>query len=76
MKLGSGASGSLLFFITFRRTKDTNPEELIAGEAGFYSMRFRQIWNRQVTGKRISTTATVKLEMVAAVQRSRRSISN
>jgi OsmC-like protein len=76
MKLGSGAfEGPYSFSSRFEEGKGTNPEELIgAAEAGCYTMALSA--NLEKAGhsaKRISTTATVKLEMVGAVQKSRRS---
>ena len=67
MKLGSGAfEGPYSFLSRFEEGKGTNPEELIgAAEAGCYSMALSA--NLEKAGhpaKRISTTATVKLEMV------------
>src|SRR4029453_3424477 len=67
MKLGSGAfEGPYSFSSRFGEAKGTNPEELIgAAEAGCYSMALSA--NLEKGGhpaKRISTTATVKLEMV------------
>jgi lipoyl-dependent peroxiredoxin len=67
MKLGSGAfDGPYSFSSRFEEGKGTNPEELIAAaEAGCYSMALSA--NLEKAGhpaKRISTTATVKLEMV------------
>jgi len=67
MKLGSGAfEGPYSFSSRFEDAKGTNPEELIgAAEAGCYSMALSA--NLEKAGhpaKRISTTATVKLEMV------------
>ncbi len=67
MKLGSGAfEGPYSFLSRFEDGKGTNPEELIgAAEAGCYSMALSA--NLEKAGhpaKRISTTATVKLEMV------------
>ena len=67
MKLGSGAfEGPYSFSSRFEEGKGTNPEELIgAAEAGCYSMALSA--NLEKAGhpaKRISTTATVKLEMV------------
>ena len=67
MKLGSGAfEGPYSFSSRFEEAKGTNPEELIgAAEAGCYSMALSA--NLEKAGhpaKRISTTATVKLEMV------------
>ncbi len=68
MKLGSGAfEGPYSFSSRFEEGKGTNPEELIgAAEAGcLLNGAVVQIWKRQVIPpKRISTTATVKLEMV------------
>ena len=68
MKLGSGAfEGPYSFSSRFEEGKGTNPEELIgAAEAGCYSMALSA--NLETAGypaKRISTTATVKLEMVS-----------
>jgi osmotically inducible protein OsmC len=67
MKLGSGAfDGPYSFSSRFEEAKGTNPEELIAAaEAGCFSMALSA--NLEKAGhpaKRISTTATVKLEMV------------
>ena len=67
MKLGSGAfEGPYSFSSRFEEGKGTNPEELIgAAEAGCYSMALSA--NLEKAGhpaKRVSTTATVKLEMV------------
>jgi osmotically inducible protein OsmC len=67
MRLGSGAfEGPYSFSSRFEEAKGTNPEELIgAAEAGCYSMALSA--NLEKAGhpaKRISTTATVKLEMV------------
>src|SRR5436189_3884155 len=69
MKLGSGAfEGPYSFSFSSRceEAQGTNPEELIgAAEAGCYSMALSA--NLEKAGhpaKRISTTATVKLEMV------------
>jgi lipoyl-dependent peroxiredoxin len=67
MKLGSGAfDGPYSFSSRFEEAKGTNPEELIgAAEAGCYSMALSA--NLEKAGHpvtRISTTATVKLEMV------------
>ena len=67
MKLGSGAfEGPYSFSSRFEEAKGTNPEELIgAAEAGCFSMALSA--NLEKAGhpaKRISTTATVKLEMV------------
>src|SRR5207237_9435137 len=66
MKLGSGAfEGPYSFSSRFEEAKGTNPEELIgAAEAGCYSMALSA--NLEKAGhpaKRISTTATEKLEM-------------
>ena len=65
MKLGSGAfEGPFSFLSRFESGKGTNPEELIgAGEAGCFSMALA--FNLEKAGrpaKRVSTTATVKLE--------------
>src|SRR6266508_1099594 len=67
MQHGSGAfEGPYSFSSRFEEGKGTNPEELIgAAEAGCYSMALSA--NLEKAGhpaKRISTTATVKLEMV------------
>src|SRR5712664_464237 len=67
MRLGSGAwEGPYSFSSRFEEGKGTNPEELIgAALAGCYSMALSA--NLEKAGhpaKRISTTATVKLEMV------------
>src|SRR6202045_788640 len=67
MKLGSGAfEGPYSFLSRFESGKGTNPEELIgAAEAGCFSMALAA--NLEKAGhpaKRITTTATVKLEMV------------
>src|SRR6266446_2255301 len=67
MKLGSGGfEGSYSFSSRFEEAKGTNPEELIgAAEAGCFSMALAA--NLEKAGhpaKRISTTATVKLEAV------------
>jgi osmotically inducible protein OsmC len=67
VKLGSGAfEGPYSFSSRFEEGKGTNPEELIgAAEAGCYSMALSA--NLEKAGhpaKRISTMATVKLEMV------------
>jgi osmotically inducible protein OsmC len=67
MKLGSGAfEGAYSFSSRFEEGAGTNPEELIgAAEAGCYSMALSA--NLEKAGhpaKRISTVATVKLEMV------------
>src|ERR1700738_3620616 len=68
MKLGSGAyEGAYSFSSRFEEGKGTNPEELIgAAEAGCFSMALSA--NLEKAGhpaKRVSTVATVKLEMVA-----------
>src|SRR5262249_45683767 len=65
MKLGSGAfEGPFSFLSRFENGKGTNPEELIgAAEAGCFSMALA--FNLERAGhpaKRISTTATVKLD--------------
>jgi osmotically inducible protein OsmC len=65
MKLGSGAfEGPYSFASRFEEGKGTNPEELIgAAEAGCYTMALSA--NLEKAGhpaKRVSTTATVKLE--------------
>jgi osmotically inducible protein OsmC len=67
LKLGSGAfEGAYSFSSRFEEGKGTNPEELIgAAEAACFSMALSA--NLEKAGhpaKRISTTATVKLEMV------------
>ena len=67
LKLGSGAfEGAYSFSSRFEEGKGTNPEELIgAAEAACFSMALSS--NLEKAGhpaKRISTTATVKLEMV------------
>src|SRR5947199_9437412 len=67
MKLGSGAfQGAYTFSSRFEEGTGTNPEELIgAAEAGCYSMALSA--NLEKAGhppKRISTVATVKLEMI------------
>lgn len=67
MKLGSGAyEGPYSFSSRFEEGTGTNPEELIgAAEAGCFSMALSS--NLEKAGhpaKRISTKATVKLEMV------------
>ena len=67
MKLGSGAyEGAYSFSSRFEEGQGTNPEELIgAAEAACFSMALSA--NLEKAGhpaKRISTTATVKLEMV------------
>jgi len=66
LKLGSGAfEGQYSFSSRFEEGTGTNPEELIgAAEAACYSMALSA--NLEKAGypaKRISTTATVKLEM-------------
>ena len=65
MKLGSGAfEGPYSFSSRFEEGKGTNPEELIgAAEAGCFSMALA--FNLEKAGhpaRRVSTTATVKLE--------------
>src|SRR5436853_578642 len=67
MKLGSGAfEGPYSFSSRFEEGKGINPEELIgSAEAGCFSMALSS--NLEKAGhpaKRISTTASVKLEMV------------
>src|SRR5947208_16172641 len=67
MKLGSGAfEGAYSFSSRFEEGTGTNPEELIgAAEAGCYSMALSA--NLEKAGHpatRISTVATVKLEMI------------
>ena len=67
MKLGSGSfEGAYSFSSRFEEGKGSNPEELIgAAEAGCYSMALSA--NLEKAGhpaKRISTVATVKLELV------------
>jgi osmotically inducible protein OsmC len=67
MKLGSSAfEGAYSFSSRFEEGKGSNPEELIgAAEAGCYSMALSA--NLEKAGhpaKRISTVATVKLEMI------------
>src|SRR3979409_1869383 len=67
MKLGSGAyEGPYSFSSRFENGTGTNPEELIgAAEAGCFSMALSA--NLEKAGhpaKRISTTASVKLESV------------
>src|SRR4030088_703844 len=67
MKLGSGAyEGPYSFSSRFENGTGTNPEELIgAAEAGCFSMALSA--NLEKAGhpaKRISTTASVKLEIV------------
>src|SRR2546421_9200567 len=67
MRLGSGAyEGPYSFSSRFEEGTGTNPEELIgAAEAGCFSMALSS--NLEKAGHpatRISTTATVKLEMV------------
>src|SRR2546423_10045662 len=67
MALGSGAyEGAYSFSSRFEEGKGTNPEELIgAAEAACFSMALSA--NLEKAGhpaKRISTTATVKLEIV------------
>src|SRR5437870_8290761 len=75
MKLGSGAfEGPYSFSSRFEEGKGTNPEELIgAAEAGCYSMALSANLEKAGNpGKGISTTATVKLEMVGGGPRIRR----
>ena len=72
MKLGSGAfEGAYSFASRFEEGTGTNPEELIgAAEAGCYSMALSA--NLEKAGHpatRISTNATVKLEMVSGAPR-------
>src|SRR3954451_13712041 len=72
MKLGSGAfEGPYSFSSRFEEGAGTNPEELIgAAEAACYSMALSA--NLEKAGhpaKRISTVATVKLEMVSGAPR-------
>jgi lipoyl-dependent peroxiredoxin len=67
MKLGTGAyEGAYSFSSRFEEGTGTNPEELIgAAEAGCFSMALSA--NLEKAGhpaKRVSTVATVKLEMV------------
>ena len=67
LKLGSGAfEGAYSFSSRFEEGKGTNPEELIgAAEAACFSMALSA--NLEKAGhpaKRVSTVATVKLEMV------------
>jgi osmotically inducible protein OsmC len=67
MKLGSGAyEGAYSFSSRFEEGTGTNPEELIgAAEAGCFSMALSA--NLKKAGhpaKRVSTVATVKLEIV------------
>ena len=67
MKVGSGAyEGPYSFASRFENGSGTNPEELIgAAEAGCFSMALAS--NLTKAGhppKRVSTTATVKLEML------------
>src|SRR5438876_753789 len=67
MKLGSGAfEGPYSFSSRFEGGKGTNPEEfIVAAEAGCFSMALSA--NLEKAGnpaKRVSTTATVKLEIV------------
>lgn len=68
MKLGSGAyQGAYSFSSRFENGSGTNPEELIgAAEAGCFSMALSVgLEKAGFPPKRISTTATVKLEKVA-----------
>ena len=72
LKLGSGAfEGPYSFSSRFEEGAGTNPEELIgAAEAACYSMALSS--NLEKAGhpaKRISTVATVKLEMVSGAPR-------
>jgi osmotically inducible protein OsmC len=67
VKLGSGAfEGPYSFSSRFEDGAGTNPEELIgAAEAGCFSMALANNLAKAGTpAKRISTVATVKLEMV------------
>jgi osmotically inducible protein OsmC len=67
VKLGSGAfAGPYSFASRFEEGAGTNPEELIgAAEAGCFSMALaNNLAKAGHPAKRISTTATVKLEMV------------
>src|SRR5207237_6869207 len=69
MRLGSGAyEGPYSFSSRFEEAAGTNPEELIgAAEAGCFSMALS--FNLEKAGhpaKRVSTTATVKLEPAGA----------
>jgi lipoyl-dependent peroxiredoxin len=67
LKLGSGAfEGAYSFSSRFEEGKGTNPEELIgAAEAACFSMALASNLDKAGhPGRRINTTATVKLEMV------------
>ncbi|CAN5537162.1 OsmC family protein [soil metagenome] len=67
MKLGSGAyEGTFSFQSRFEEGTGTNPEELIgAALAGCFSMALSaNLEKAGHPGKRVSTTANVKLEMV------------
>ena len=67
MKLGSGAyEGPYSFSSRFENGSGTNPEELIgAAEAGCFSMALSANLEKAGTpAQRVSTVATVKLEMV------------
>src|SRR6201993_3579727 len=67
MKLGSGAyEGPYSFSSRFESGTGTNPEELIgAAEAGCFSMALAaNLEKARHPAKRISTSATVKLEIV------------
>ncbi len=67
MKLGSGAyEGPFSFKSRFEEGTGTNPEELIgAALAGCFSMALSaNLEKAGHPGKRVSTTANVKLEMV------------
>jgi lipoyl-dependent peroxiredoxin len=67
LKLGSGAyEGAYSFSSRFEEGAGTNPEELIgAAEAACYSMALSANLEKAGSpGKRVSTTAKVKLEMV------------
>ena len=67
MKLGSGAfEGAYSFSSRFEEASGTNPEELIgAAEAGCYSMALSaNLEKAGYAAKRITTAATVKLEMI------------
>src|SRR3979490_530076 len=70
MRLGSGAfEGQYSFSSRFEEGTGTNPEELIgAAEAGCFSMALSA--NLEKAGhpaKRVSTVATVKLDMIEGV---------
>lgn len=67
LKVGSGAyEGAYSFSSRFEEGTGTNPEELIgAAEAACYSMALSSNLEKAGSpGKKVSTTATVKLEMV------------